>query len=57
MHVGILSMQRVENFGSFLQAYGLKELLQTLGHSVCFVDIRPGEFIQTSEQKSHRDSF
>lgn len=25
MRVGILSMQRIKNYGSFLQAYGLKE--------------------------------
>ena len=26
-HVGILSMQRIFNYGSFLQAYGLKAML------------------------------
>ena len=25
---GILSMQRIYNYGSFLQAYGLKEILK-----------------------------
>lgn len=40
--VGILSMQRVINYGSFLQAYGLKTMLESLGHSVSFVDIEPG---------------
>lgn len=40
--VGILSMQRVINYGSFLQAFGLKTLLEELGHTVSFVDIEPG---------------
>lgn len=42
-HVGILSMQRVINYGSFLQAYGLKQLLLANGaESVSFIDIIPG---------------
>lgn len=41
--VGILSMQRVINYGSFLQAFGLKSLLEEQGHTVQFVDIEPGE--------------
>ena len=36
--VGILSMQRIVNYGSFLQAYGLKMLLEKSGHNVEFVD-------------------
>lgn len=36
--VGILSMQRIINYGSFLQAYGLKMMLEELGHDVQFVD-------------------
>lgn len=38
MEVGIMSMQRVENYGSFLQAYGLKKEIEKLGHTVQFVD-------------------
>lgn len=41
--VGILSMQRILNYGSFLQAYGLKKILEDLGCNVVFVDYRPGE--------------
>lgn len=37
-HVGILSMQRIKNYGSFLQAYGLKKMIESLGHTVEFVD-------------------
>lgn len=36
--VGILSMQRIKNYGSFLQAYALKTLVEDLGHKVQFVD-------------------
>ncbi len=41
--VGILSMQRVYNYGSFLQAYALKQLLLNNGaEKVFFIDIEPG---------------
>lgn len=40
MHIGILSMQRVINNGSLLQAYGLKKTIESLGHIVQFVDFR-----------------
>ena len=39
MIVGILSMQRVINYGSFLQAYALKRKLENLGNEVRFIDI------------------
>lgn len=35
----ILSMQRVENCGSLLQAYALKKMLQQCGSTVSFLDI------------------
>ena len=38
MKVGIMSMQRIENYGSFLQAYSLRQMLEELGHEVVFVD-------------------
>ncbi len=41
--VGILSMQRIKNYGSFLQAYGLKRILEGLECEVQFVDYHPGE--------------
>ena len=41
--VGILSMQRVINYGSFLQAYALKQLLlQNGADEVYFIDIEKG---------------
>ena len=40
---GILSMQRVINYGSFLQAYALRQLMYEAGaDDVYFMDIRPG---------------
>lgn len=41
MKVGIMSMQRVINYGSFLQAYGLSKIIEQMGHSVEFVDYLP----------------
>lgn len=38
MKVAILSMQRVPNYGSFLQAYGLKSILEELGAEAFFCD-------------------
>jgi len=52
MNIGILSMQQIPNYGSFLQAYGLKRTLEMLGHSVDFIDIAPGR--QLSQFKRGR---
>lgn len=41
MKVGIMSMQRICNYGSFLQAYCLKKLIESLGHEVEYVDYTP----------------
>ena len=43
MKICILSMQRVLNYGSLLQAYSLKKMLEGLGHQVSFIDIEPNE--------------
>lgn len=40
--VGIMSMQRIRNYGSTLQAYGLRQMLESLGCEVRFVDYHPG---------------
>ena len=40
MNIGIMSMQRIINYGSFLQAYGLKKVLENMGHTVQFVDYK-----------------
>ena len=50
LKVGILSMQRIANYGSFLQAYGLKKILEELGCEVQFVDYHPGETLVPTEE-------
>ncbi len=49
---GILSMQRIYNYGSFLQAYGLKKMLEELGCAVEFVDYHPGKCLVDLKQKN-----
>lgn len=50
MKVCILSMQHVPNFGSVLQAYALKKMLEQCGHTVSFLDIERRE-----EDDQYRD--
>lgn len=47
MNIGILSMQKVPNYGSFLQALALKKELEklSLGGDVYFIDIEEGTHI------------
>lgn len=40
MKVGIMSMQRIVNYGSFLQSYALSNIIKELGHEVEFVDFK-----------------
>lgn len=44
MKIGILSMQKVINYGSFLQAYGLRKLIKSIcsEEEINFIDIIPG---------------
>lgn len=42
MEVGILTMHRVLNYGSFMQAYALKSVIESMGHQVTFRDFRAG---------------
>jgi hypothetical protein len=41
MKIGIISMQRVPNYGSYLQAYGLRNILREKYHDVVFIDYKP----------------
>ena len=52
LKAGILSMQRICNYGSFLQAYALKKLLEELGCDVQFVDYHPGKPLVEENQKT-----
>ena len=40
--IGILSMQEVVNYGSFLQAFALKTIFTRLGADVCFLKVKAG---------------
>lgn len=40
MNVGILSLPRVRNWGSFLQAFALKKTVEAYGHECFFLDIK-----------------
>ena len=45
-------MQRIRNYGSFLQAYGLKRMIESLGHKVVFIDYKAGTpVIQSTKQR------
>ena len=46
MKTGILSMQRVNNYGSFFQALSLKSILEELENTVEFIDIKPGKIYE-----------
>lgn len=37
-NVGIMSMQRIKNYGSFLQSYALKSVIESFGNNVKFID-------------------
>ena len=51
MKIGILSMQEVKNYGSFLQAFSLKKNIEELGHECDFINIVPGKQIGEYKQK------
>lgn len=58
MKVGILSMHRVINYGSFLQAYALKQLLLDNGaNEVTFIDIKPGIALDGFKKKTIKTCF
>lgn len=40
MKIGILTFHYANNYGAVLQAYGLQEVLKSMGHQVEFVDYR-----------------
>lgn len=54
MKVGIMSMQRILNYGSYLQATSLKQMIESLGGEVEFVDYKIEPVIYSDESKSER---
>lgn len=57
--VGIMSMQRVINYGSFLQAYGLKKIVENItGQSVEFIDYEFGiDLISKNKRSGKKESL
>ena len=53
--VGILSMQRINNYGSYWQAQSLMSFVKNLGCEADFIDIIPGETVV--EKKVYQRSF
>ncbi len=56
LYVGLISMQRVFNYGSFLQAFALKRMLEATIVEVFFIDIKPGNKI-ISKNAIHNNSI
>lgn len=56
MKIGILSMQRIINYGSFLQAYSLKKNIEKLGHEVEFVDYKAEPALVQNTEKSRSEN-
>lgn len=40
MKIGIMSMQRITNYGSYFQAFALKKMLEEIGNEAVFVDYK-----------------
>ena len=53
--VRILSMQQVDNYGSVLQAYSLKKMIEGLGYEVKFIAIQKGNDEVLNTQCSEKD--
>lgn len=52
-NVGIMSMQRVKNYGSFLQAFALKKILEKISQSeIIFVDFKTKNGVKDSAKES-----
>lgn len=53
MKIGIMTMQKIKNYGSFLQSYSLKKNIEALGGDVEFVDyvVEPCLNIQVDSNK------
>ena len=45
-------MQRINNYGSLLQSYALKSMVESLGHEVGFLDIETGDTTHAGEAPS-----
>ena len=59
MKIGILSMQRVINYGSYLQAYALKQKLLSMGCDSCinfwYNKKQPKDYLRECKIKNIKD--
>lgn len=46
MRIGVVTVHDSSNYGAFLQAFALKEVLKDMGHQVCFIRTRDKTYIQ-----------
>lgn len=53
--IGIMTMHRIINYGSFMQAYGLKCMVEKLGYSVQFVDYEYENPIINNDKKNKKN--
>ncbi len=49
--IGIMSMHRIVNYGSFLQAYALKKTIEDIGYDVEFIDYKIESAITTTRSQ------
>lgn len=49
-------MQRIKNYGSFLQAYALKKIIESQGHKVEFVDYKVEDCLNTKKDVTENKS-
>ncbi len=52
MRIGIMTMHRIDNYGSFLQSLGLKKEVERLGHTTCFVDFKVNRRLSNKKWKN-----
>ena len=57
MKVGILSMQEIYNYGSFLQAYAIKSTIEQLGGECNFINVKVGEQLPGLKFNRNRINF
>ena len=55
--IGIMTMQRINNYGSYMQALGLKNIISSLGYNVIFVDYEPGEVITQKKEMNKKNGI
>lgn len=50
MKIAILSMQKVVNYGSFMQSFALRKTIESFGHECEYLDITPGVHMKGFER-------